>query len=158
MNARMPELRACFEAEGFGEVRTLLSSGNVVFNARSSSASALERRAERAMQASLGRSFRTIVRRAAHLQELLEADPFAPFELPAAAKRVITFLGRPAETRLALPLEKDGASILAVIGSEVLAAYIPGPKAPSFMSLIERKFGTDITTRTLDTVRKCASA
>ncbi|MDE2325144.1 MAG: DUF1697 domain-containing protein, partial [Betaproteobacteria bacterium] len=29
MNARMPELKACFEAAGFGAVRTLLSSGNV---------------------------------------------------------------------------------------------------------------------------------
>jgi hypothetical protein len=32
------------------------------------------------------------------------------------------------------------------------------PKGPVFMSLLERTFGTDITTRTLDTVRKCASA
>ena len=30
MNARMPELKACFEAAGFSGVRTLLSSGNMV--------------------------------------------------------------------------------------------------------------------------------
>ena len=46
MNAKMPELKNCFEAEGFTDVRTLLSSGNVVFNARSSSVAALERRAD----------------------------------------------------------------------------------------------------------------
>jgi hypothetical protein len=51
MNARMPALKACFEAAGFSNVRTLLSSGNVVFDARSSSPAALERRAEKAMQA-----------------------------------------------------------------------------------------------------------
>jgi len=50
MNAKMSELKKCFEAEGFSDVRTLLSSGNVVFNARSSSVATLERRAEKAMQ------------------------------------------------------------------------------------------------------------
>jgi uncharacterized protein (DUF1697 family) len=39
MNAKMPELRAAFEAAGFEDVRTLLSSGNVVFGASSSSTS-----------------------------------------------------------------------------------------------------------------------
>jgi uncharacterized protein (DUF1697 family) len=29
MNAKMPELKKCFEDAGFSEVRTLLSSGNV---------------------------------------------------------------------------------------------------------------------------------
>jgi len=57
-----------------------------------------------------------------------------------------------------LPIEQDGASILKLNGSEVLSAYVPGPKGPVFMSLLERTFGTDITTRTLETVRKCAWA
>lgn len=32
------------------------------------------------------------------------------------------------------------------------------PKGPGFMGLLERTFGKAITTRTLDTVRKCALA
>ena len=32
MNAKMPELKRCFEDAGFGNVRTLLSSGNVAFD------------------------------------------------------------------------------------------------------------------------------
>lgn len=31
MNARMPALKAAFEAAGFTDVRTVLASGNVVF-------------------------------------------------------------------------------------------------------------------------------
>jgi len=30
MNAKMPQLKSCFEAAGFTEVKTVLSSGNVV--------------------------------------------------------------------------------------------------------------------------------
>lgn len=158
MNARMPALKSCFEAAGFLKVRTLLSSGNVVFDARSSSPSALERRAEKAMQSELDRSFDTIVRSAEYLQDFIESDPFAEFDLPATAKRVVTFLRTPAEPMLNLPIEQDGASILKFTGCEILAAYVPGPKGPAFMSLIERTFGKKITTRTLDTVRKCAGA
>lgn len=158
MNARMPALKACFESAGFSDVRTLLSSGNVVFNARSSSPAALERRAAKVMQAGLGRSFSTIVRSAEYLQQLIAADPFAEFRLATTAKRVVTFLRQPVRHALALPIERDGASILKLMDSEVLCAYVPNPKGPVFMSLLERTFGTDITTRTLETVRKCAQA
>ena len=158
MNAKMPELKKCFEAEGFSDVRTLLSSGNVVFNARSSSAATLERRAEKAMQSELGHSFATFVRSVEYLQNLVQSEPFAKFSLPSTSKRVITFLRRPAEPKLRLPIEQGGASILAFTDSEVLAAYVPSPKGPVFMRLLERTFGTDITTRTLNTVRKCAWA
>lgn len=158
MNARMPHLKACFESAGFSEVRTLLSSGNVVFNARSSSLATLERRAEKAMQAQLGRSFDTFVRPAEFLRELVDSEPFAEFNLPSAAKPVITFIRQPVELSLVLPIERDDASILKFTGSEVLSAYVPGPKGPVFMALLERTFGKSITTRTLDTVRKCAVA
>lgn len=158
MNATMPALKACFEAAGFSDVRTLLSSGNVVFNARSSTLAALERRAEKAMQSEIGHSFATFVRSAEHLQNLIESEPFAEYKLPASVKKVITFLRSPAELTLELPVERDGASILKVRGSEVLCAYVPGPKGPVFMSLLERTFSKNITTRTLETVRKCAWA
>lgn len=158
MNAKMPELKRCFEAAGFTDVRTLLSSGNVVFNARASSAAALERRAEKAMSSELDRSFSTFVRSADYLQNLVESNPFAAFKLQPNAKHIITFLRTTAATKIALPIEKDDASILKMTATEVFAAYVPGDKGPVFMSLLERNFGTRITTRTLDTVRKCAWA
>jgi len=158
MNASMPALRACFEAAGFSGVRTLLSSGNVAFDARSASLPALEQRAEKAMRVELGHSFSTIVRSAEHLQRFVDGDPFAEFGLPPDAKRIVTFLRRPAAPTLELPIERDGASILAFADAEVLSAYVRGPKGPVFMTLLERTFGTEITTRTLDTVRKCARA
>jgi uncharacterized protein (DUF1697 family) len=158
MNAKMSALKGCFEAAGFSNVRTLLSSGNVAFDARSSSPAALERRAEEAMQAGLGRSFDTIVRSSAYLRDFVASDPFAEFDPPPTAKRVVTFLRCPGGPRLELPIERDGARILKCTGSEVLAVYVPSPKGPVFMSLLERSFGMKITTRTLDTVRKCASA
>lgn len=158
MNAKMAELKRCFEAAGFTKVKTVLSSGNVVFDARSASEATLERKAEAAMATQLERTFYTIVRPVSALSELLDADPYARFRLPADAKRVVTFLREPARAKLSLPLELDGARILAMRGRDILTAYVPKPASPVFMALIERTFGKNVTTRTWETVKKCAAA
>jgi uncharacterized protein (DUF1697 family) len=154
----MPQLRECFHAAGFDDVRTVLSSGNVAFSTRRSTLPALERKAERAMLASLGRAFPTIVRPAEYLQALVASDPFAEFALTPTSKRVVTFLRRSRDRRVELPLERDGARILKLVATEVFTVYEPSPKGPVFMTLLERTFGKDITTRTLATVEKCATA
>ena len=97
-NAKMPELKRCFEEAGFTNVRTILSSGNVVFDARAASEASLERRVESSMQASLGRSFYTIVRPTDSLLALLESDPYADFTLPPDAKRVVSYLREPTQS------------------------------------------------------------
>lgn len=158
LNAKMPDLKRCFENAGFTEVRTLLSSGNVAFNARAASLDALAQRAERAMHAELGRSFGAIVRPSKDLQALVNADPFAEFDLPPAAKRVVTFLRSADGVNVTLPIEQEGARILKLVGTEVFTVYVPHAKGPVFMNLLERTFGKDITTRTLDTVKKCGWA
>src|SRR5213594_3720173 len=158
MNATMPELRQVFESAGFTDVQTVLASGNVVFSARGASEPTLERKAEAAMQQRLGRAFLTIVRPLEVLRELLASDPFRAFRLPPAAKRIVTFLRDRPGAKLKLPIEQDGARILAVNGREVFTAYVRSPKGPVFMTLIEKTFGKDLTTRTWDTVAKVVRA
>jgi uncharacterized protein (DUF1697 family) len=156
MNAKMPELKECFEAAGFVDVKTILASGNVVFGARAASNTALERRAEAAMSARLGRAFLTIVRPLEALRALLDADPYGAFRLAPGSKRVVTFLRGSPEAGLSLPIEVDGARILRVTGREAFSAYLPSPRRLVFMTLIERTFGEEVTTRTWETVAKVA--
>src|SRR6185295_16021963 len=140
MNAKMPELKQAFEAAGFTDVLTMLSSGNVVFTARAASEAGLQQKAEAAMMKQLGRNFLTIVRPVETLREILAPDPYRPFRLPSDAKRIVTFLRERPASKLSLPTELHGARILAVNGSEVFSAYVPTPKGPVFMTLIEKTF------------------
>jgi uncharacterized protein (DUF1697 family) len=158
LNAKMPELKGCFEATGFTAVRTVLSSGNVAFDARAASEAALERRAEAAMQAALGRSFYTIVRPTAMLQQLLGSDPYAGHPFSPGSKRVVSFMRTAVQPAVPLPLAADGAVVLHLAGREAFTVYVPGEEGPVFMKLIETAFGTEVTTRTWDTVQKCAAA
>lgn len=154
----MPELKRCFEGAGLTNVRTVLSSGNVVFDCRSGSAADLERRIESSLQECLGRSFYTVVRTVSHLEKLLQSDPYASHAVEAGAKRVVSFLPDAGKPRAALPLTADGASVLAVKGGDIFTVYVPSAKGPVFMKLIEKAFGSEVTTRTWGTVEKCAAA
>lgn len=89
---------------------------------------------------------------------LLDTDPYASFALGPDAKRVVSFVRVPISTEFLLPIESDGARILSVVGTEVFTAYVPSENGPVFMRLNEKTFGTDVTTRTWETVRKCAIA
>jgi len=159
MNAKMPELKQAFESAGFTDVKTILASGNVAFNARATSATSLQRKAEGAMLERLGQAFLTIVRPMDMLGEMLASDPYRAFRLEPAAKRIVTFLRDRPTAKLRLPIERDGARILSMTEREVFSAYMPPtPKGPVFMVLLEKAFGKEVTTRTWDTVAKVTRA
>lgn len=156
VNLKMAELKAALEDAGFTDVRTVLSSGNAVFSAPPASEASLERRVETALQARLGRTFMTIVRPVEQLRALLESDPYEGFKLSARAKRIVTFARSEPKGKLRLPVTYEGARILGMNGRDVFSAYVPSPKGAVFMTLIEKTFGKDVTTRTWETVKKVA--
>jgi uncharacterized protein (DUF1697 family) len=156
LNAKMPALKRAFELAGFTEVRTLLTSGNVVFSARPISEATLARKAEAAMSRHLDRSFVTFVRSVDSLRALLASEPYSGFPIKRGYKRIITFLAAAPPAKLALPLEIDGGRLLAIVGREAFGDYRPGDRGPAFMQLLQKTFGKAITTRTWQTVEKAA--
>lgn len=158
MNTKMSDLRACFEQMGFTAVKTVLSSGNVVFAGAEAQDSTLANHIEAGMEKILSRRYAVIVRSTARLLAMIEVDPYAEFCIGPNAKRVVTFLREPHPEALSFPIEREGAKILAMTGTEVFAAYVPHEHQPVFMVLIEKTFGKQVTTRTWDTVKKCALA
>lgn len=158
MNCRMPELKVALEKAGFTDVKTVISSGNAVFSARSASEQALEKKCEAAMKKHLGREFMTIVRPIDELAVLLEADPFSKLDVPANGKRNVTFLRAAPASKPKLPIDLRGARILSLQGREAFTYYIPREADPAFMTLIEKTFGKSVTTRTWETVGRIVKA
>jgi uncharacterized protein (DUF1697 family) len=155
-NASMGALRRAFEAAGYGNVKTVLASGNVVFDSRAAPVATLERKVEAAIEKGLGKRFLAIVRPVDELRRLLERDPYRGHVNPDA-KRIVTFVRGPVAA-LELPIERDGAMLLHLDGDVLFSAYLPTPKGPVFMALIEKALGKDQTTRTWRTVEKVARA
>jgi uncharacterized protein (DUF1697 family) len=158
LTTKMQDLRSAFELAGFQDVRTLLSSGNVVFSSRAATEVTLVRKAEQAMQTISGRTYATFVRPSSQLVQLIESDPCAEFEFNGDAQPVITFLRAPPPLAIDVCIGSGDTRVLKLFGTEVLSTCVPGPKGSAFMKLLERSFGSDTTTRTLGTVKKCSWA
>jgi len=158
MNLKMPVLTQALEDAGFSDVKTLLSSGNVVFGGRRASDTAIENKIQTAIERKTSKKFGIIVRSIEALQEMIDADPYGAFRLPANSKKVVTFLRAAPATKIELPPARDGARIWVVRGRDALSSYVQNDKGPVFMTVIEKTFGKDVTTRTWDTVQKVVRA
>lgn len=71
----MAELKKCFEAAGFLEVKTWLNSGNVVFSCEEADAAALADRIERMMQCEFGLDIPVFVILQEELADILRHAP-----------------------------------------------------------------------------------
>ena len=74
---KMDRLRALFEALRFRNVETFIASGNVLFDARSDDAAALEERIERRLEAELGYAVGTFLRTPPQVAAAAAYQPFA---------------------------------------------------------------------------------
>ena len=81
------------------------------------------------------------------LAALVATDPYAAAAPPPGAKRVVSFLGAPPPAGLRLPIELDGARIIAVTDLLAFSAYLPSPRGPVFMTPMARALADDVTTR-----------
>ena len=158
VNTSNADLKRAFDAAGFTNVVTVLASGNVAFDARAQPNAALEKKAEAAMRKVLGTAFLTFVRSIAELEAWIASDPYRGLRVDPAAKRIVTFVRNPPAAKPQLPIERDNARLLRFEDGVLYSAYLPTPKGPVFMALIEKAFGKEQTTRTWQTLGRVARA
>ena len=90
---KMDQLRTLFEAMTFKRVETFIASGNVLFDARSDDAAALEQRIEKHLEKALGYEVLTFVRSPAEIVAAAMYEPFGdPAVLPPAHAIYVGFL------------------------------------------------------------------
>jgi uncharacterized protein (DUF1697 family) len=150
-NMRNEKLRGVFEGLGFANVKTVISSGNVIFESPRRDASALEKQIEGALFAQLGFTSTTIIRTKSDLQRLIVSDPFKGAGHSQKLYLTVTFLKNQPKS-YDMP-EGRGYSIVGAANRTVLSIVdLTLNKTPDLMTKLERNFGKDITTRTWKTV------
>lgn len=156
---RMAELREAL-ADPFGEVRTLLASGNVVLDAPDPSP-ALEARLEVIFQARFGFVAEFLVRDAAELDGVIAANPFPEEVADRPAKVAVTFFRDPPDPALAVrtAAEHDGPERAVLIGRELYVDYPAGLGVSTLDRTMRRlKWPKLATTRNWNTVLKLRAA
>ncbi|MGH9818033.1 MAG: DUF1697 domain-containing protein [Candidatus Acidiferrales bacterium] len=159
----MAGLREALAADGFRNVRTLLASGNVLFEAEGAGAAhaaKLAQRIERQIAKALAMEVAVVLRTRRELQRLIESDPFQGIRVTPLTRLFVTFLAEKPKTALRIPYLSPDKSykILSLAGRDVCSVLTLGPqwsKNLRQMDILEKEFGKRITTRSWSTVRKC---
>ena len=87
------ELKAAFEAMGFTEVKTLLASGNVLFDAKASKG--LKDKIETGLKEQFGFEVGTVLRSTDELRKMVASDPFGGIVASDAANLHVMLFDAP---------------------------------------------------------------
>jgi uncharacterized protein (DUF1697 family) len=158
----MQELKKAFESLRFKNVRTVLASGNVLFNAPGAGGAPLERKIEEKLAKTFGRDIGVLVRTVEYLQRLTEAQPFKGTAVTPQTRFYVTFLSEMPGEALRVPFTspRGNFTILRASGREVCSVLTltPDSRTVDMMQILDKKFGRKITTRNWQTLVRILKA
>lgn len=156
-NMRNDKLRGLFEKLGFENVRTVISSGNVIFESPSRSIKKLEETIEAALPEQLGFTSTTIIRSQAQIQKLVDQDPFRGMTHSQKSSLNVTFLKKKTRSDIKFPrkVEERDYELLGMYEGAICSVIdLTSARTPDLMLWLEKQYGKEITTRTWKTVER----
>jgi len=159
---KMDALRAVLAANGFANVKTILASGNVLFDAKPAASTKIATEVASILAKQFGRKIGVLVRPLAEMQKLAAENPFSGIKLTPQTRLYVTFLSESRTGSLKKPYKSAGGNfvILRATSGEVLSVLTLTEQAGTTdaMKILEAEFGRDITTRNWNTIQKIVSA
>ncbi|HEV2109891.1 MAG TPA: DUF1697 domain-containing protein [Gammaproteobacteria bacterium] len=153
----MAALKKTFEKMGYGNVRTVLTSGNVSFDNKNGLAVS-PKGIGTALAKAFGFEIEVLLRTRVELEKLVKADPFKGVRMTPETRAYVTFLAGKPKTGLKVPYAAPDFpfKILKVTAGEVLSVVVLSPKGGTTeaMGILEKAFGKNLTTRNWNTVKK----
>lgn len=155
----MAELRAALGKAGFQNVRTLLASGNVLFDSLEKAGGPAGKKFENVVETTFGFHADVILRSAAELRILVRSDPFKGIKVTPLTRLYVTFLPEtPEKGALKIPYHSPDGSfrILRATAKELcsMLALTEGVRTPDAMQILEKEYGKGVTTRNWNTLGK----
>ena len=151
----MADLRALVAELGYGEVRTLLNSGNVVYTAPGIAPDDAAERIEAAIRARLGITSRVTALTAADVAAAVAGNPLG--EVADNPSRLfVAVLRDPADRARLEPLaERDWGREVLALGERVAYLWCPdGSMGSQLPEAVSRALGDAVTTRNWATLTK----
>ena len=153
----MADLRDLLGLLGFGEPRSLLQSGNVVFRSDVRKAAQLEQVLETEVQKRFGLQSDVFVRDAVEWPALMDGNPFHDEATRDPGHLIVMFLRDAPDTKSqdALRASIVGRETFVVIGRHAYFVYPDGMGTSKLTgAIVEKKLGTRGTARNWNTVMK----
>jgi uncharacterized protein (DUF1697 family) len=140
---KMDALKRAFEKAGMKKVKTILASGNVLFESEEQDAGALCRTVETGLEKSLGHPVGVVLRSLAQLEKLEKSDPFKGVTITPATRIWVTLLKNKV---------KGKSEVFTVFQVTTLRAGMDA------MDTLDKTYGKSITTRSWNTIGRILKA
>jgi uncharacterized protein (DUF1697 family) len=150
---KMSTLKTAFEELGFENVKTVIASGNVLFDAGIAKETTLEKKIEKALPQAIGFESAAIVYKLTDLQKLAKLNAFKRVRVTKETRPYVTFLKQPPKTSPKLSgkgfalIKRSGRALFSVVD-------LSGGTTPELMKLLDKEFGKGNTTRGWKTIEK----
>lgn len=155
------ELKAVVEGMGFTEIKTILASGNVVFEAGDAKPEALERDLHAALEKATGLKSEVFVRNRAELAGLVEDNPFPEEARERPSYLLVSFHREPVDKAAIAKVAEsyDGPERMVVRGRELITDYPEGQGRSNLGPTMQKaKLSQANTGRNWNTVLKLLAA
>lgn len=144
---RMEDLRATFEQLGYTNVRTVLQSGNVIFDSKAK---------PRDLDGPVGTA--VLLRTQDELRKVISANPFPQEARDHPSHLLVVFLSGPLPSEEPLRKVATESEKLVAKGSEIYIYFGDGAgRSRLAAALTEKKLGVVCTARNWNTVQKLAA-
>lgn len=140
-------------------VKTLLNSGNIVFDTNEKDIQTLENKIENHLAKSFGFPIPVILKKKTEILQLIENDPFKIVSVNKDIRLYVSFLKHTPESTLALPyISKDNAFRILSLENKIILSVLDLSisNTTKGMDDLEKHFGKEITTRNWNTIVKIA--
>jgi uncharacterized protein (DUF1697 family) len=150
---KMDVLKKAFEGLGFENVKTVIASGNVIFDAEPTEEAELEQTIEKALPRAIGFEFATIVYKLSDLQRIAKRNVFKDVKAMKETRPFVTFVKKP--PKAGQKLSGEGFEMLGKSGRALFTVIdLSGARTPDLMKLLDKEFGKTNTTRSWKTIEK----
>ena len=156
---KMEDLKKEFAARGYGNVKTILASGNVIFDAPQSET--LEQDIARLIEDNHGIAVHVVAIPIEELRDIVNRQPFKDLPSDQPTKTFATFTSRSLKMEdIRSPAPVENVRIVGAYGRVVCSALYerPGLGTLYLMAAIEKELGKKVTTRTWNTVLRMIKA
>ncbi|MEW6195571.1 MAG: DUF1697 domain-containing protein [Bacteroidota bacterium] len=153
----MTELKNMLEKMGLKNVKTILASGNVVFDSIEKNIKLLGDSIEKKLNETFGFPARTLVYNFRDVEKMIALDPFKGIEVTKDIRLYVTLLSEKPKSKLKVPYVSPDSSfsILKVTDNAIFSVLsVQDTRTVDAMSIIEKEFGKDVTTRNWNTILK----
>lgn len=151
----MPELKGLLEKNGYSHVRTLLNSGNVLFEEEDQEEAQLEKEISLLLENHFGFPIPVLIRRRSDIAKVIEDNPFAHIPMHKGIRRYVTFIRGPVEVEHASIEGGDSFQILQKKDRMVFSVLdVSKTQSTDLMKALDKTYTKDITTRNWNTLLK----